>query len=78
MTAFLTFILGGPSLYTGNDMRRVHKRVHKNAVENGLNDNHFDAMVECIREVLSDLDIENKYNSVTKTIEEHRDHVLNR
>ena len=75
MTAFLTYIFGGPSLYTGKDMRRAHK----NAVKNGLNDDHVDAMMECVRDALDELDIENNtINEVTKTIEMHRDDVLNR
>jgi len=75
MSAFLTYIFGGPSLYTGKSMRRAHK----NAVENGLNDEHFDAMIECVTEALDELKIDNNtINEVTKMIEEHRDDVLNR
>ena len=75
MTAFLTYIFGGPSLYSGKSMRRAHK----NAVENGLNDDHVDAMMECVRAALDQLDINNTLiNKVTKTIEEHRDDVLGR
>ena len=75
MSAFLTYIFGGPSLYTGRDMRRAHK----DAVDHGLNDDHFDAMIDCVSEALDELRIDNKtINEVTKTIEKHRDDVLNR
>ena len=75
MSAFLTYIFGGPSLYTGKDMRRAHK----NAVDNGLNDSHFDAMIDCVREALDELKIDNNtINQVTRTIKQHRDDVLNR
>ena len=55
MSAFLTYIFGGPSLYTCRFMRRAHK----NAVENGLNYEHFDAMIECVPEALDELKIDN-------------------
>ncbi len=75
MSAFLTYIFGGPSLYTGRGMRLAHK----GAVENGLNDDHFNAMIDCVRAALNELNIDNtSINQVTKTIEEHRDDVLNR
>lgn len=75
MSAFLTYIFGGPSLYTGRDMRRAHK----GAVDRGLNDDHFDAMIDCVRDALDELEISNKtINEVTSTIETHRDDVLNR
>ena len=40
--AFLTMVFGGPNSYSGLDMRKAHARL----VENGLNDSHFDAVVE--------------------------------
>ena len=42
MNAFLTYIFGGNSLYTGKTMRRAHTQ----AVEAGLSDIHFDAMMK--------------------------------
>lgn len=75
MDAFLTYIFGGPSLYLGKDMRKAHK----NIVKNGLNDVHVDAMMDCVRETLHDLEIdEDKINRVTMVIEDHRKDVLNR
>jgi hemoglobin len=40
--AFLTMVFGGPVAYTGQDMRRGHAHL----VARGLNDSHFDAVVE--------------------------------
>ena len=39
--AFLTMALGGPSNYSGKDMRLGHAHL----VEKGLNDSHFDAVI---------------------------------
>ena len=71
----LTYIFGGPSLYLGKDMRRAHEH----AVANGLNDEHVDAMMECVTATLHELNIENDLiTTVINTIEKHRDDVLNR
>ena len=73
MTAFLTYIFGGPSLYLGKDIRRAHK----GAVENGLSDEHVDAMMECVKQSLSDLNIgKNLTTKVINSIESHRNDVL--
>ncbi|HUV99502.1 MAG TPA: group 1 truncated hemoglobin, partial [Gallionella sp.] len=40
--AFLTMAFGGPHNYTGMDMRKGHAHL----VKMGLNDSHFDAVVE--------------------------------
>ncbi|MEQ1669042.1 MAG: group 1 truncated hemoglobin, partial [Sulfuriferula sp.] len=40
--AFLTMAFGGPVHYTGADMRKGHAHL----VTRGLNDSHFDAVVE--------------------------------
>ena len=75
MSAFLTYIFGGPSLYLGKDMRRAHS----NAVENGLSDKHVDAMMECVNATLRELDIDSELiNQVISVIEQHRGDVLNR
>ena len=42
--AFLTMAFGGPHNYTGEDMRRGHAHL----VKMGLNDSHFDAVMEHI------------------------------
>ncbi len=75
MTAFLTYIFGGPSLYLGKDMRRAHK----DAVEHGLSDEHVDAMMECVHTTLNEIGIEKDLViEVINKIEQHRDDVLNK
>ena len=49
--AFLTMVTGGPAAYTGQDMRRGHARL----VAQGLNDAHFDAVVELLAGTLAEL-----------------------
>lgn len=75
MSTFLTNILGGPSLYTGKNIRRAHA----DSVKNGLSDEHVDAMMECASAALREASVETDLISeVIKTIEKHRDDVLNR
>jgi hemoglobin len=49
--AFLTMAFGGPHNYSGADMRRGHAHL----VARGLNDSHFDAVVELLGQTLADL-----------------------
>jgi hemoglobin len=51
--AFLTMAFGGPHHYTGQDMRRGHARL----VEMGLNDSHFDAVLEHLDATLKELNV---------------------
>lgn len=51
--AFLTMAFGGPNNYTGLDMRRAHARL----VEQGLNDSHFDAVMEDLGATLKELNV---------------------
>lgn len=51
--AFLTMALGGPNNYTGEDMRKGHAHL----VERGLNDSHFDAVMENLGATLSELNV---------------------
>lgn len=51
--AFLTMALGGPNSYTGRDMRAAHAKL----VERGLNDSHFDAVVENLGATLTELGV---------------------
>ncbi len=53
--AFLTMALGGPNNYTGEDMRKGHAHL----VEKGLNDSHFDAVMENLGATLTELDVPN-------------------
>src|SRR5271165_693445 len=51
--AFLTMAFGGPHNYTGADMRRAHQHL----VARGLNDSHFDAVIELLGQSLADLGV---------------------
>ncbi|ORU92433.1 MAG: globin [Cycloclasticus sp. symbiont of Bathymodiolus heckerae] len=51
--AFLTMAFGGPNNYTGADLRTGHAHL----VERGLNDSHFDAVVENLGATLTELGI---------------------
>ena len=51
--AFLTMAFGGPHNYTGEDMRRGHAHL----VAQGLNDTHFDAVMEHIGATLTELKV---------------------
>lgn len=73
MNAFLTYIFGGPSLYTGRNMRKSHKA----AVEHGLNDSHVDAMLENVHITLNEMEIApDLQKQVLAKLEKHRDDVL--
>lgn len=49
--AFLTMAFGGPHHYTGMDMRKGHAHL----VKQGLNDSHFDAVLEHLAATLTEL-----------------------
>ena len=49
--AFLTMVFGGPHSYTGKDMREGHKHLK------GLNDTHFDAVLEALASTLEELGV---------------------
>ncbi|MEQ1528443.1 MAG: group 1 truncated hemoglobin [Methylococcaceae bacterium] len=49
--AFLTMAFGGPNNYTGSDMRTAHARL----VKLGLDNSHFDAVMEHLRATLEEL-----------------------
>ncbi len=51
--AFLTMAFGGPNNYTGADMRKAHAHL----VEKGLNDTHFDAVMEHLTGTLEELKV---------------------
>ena len=73
--AFLTMAFGGPHNYTGLDMRRGHARL----VEQGLNDSHFDAVVEDLGGTLKELGVaDNLISQVAAIAESTRNDVLGR
>ncbi len=50
---FLTMAFGGPNHYTGKDMREAHAHL----VEQGLDDSHFDAVIENLAGSLKELKV---------------------
>lgn len=51
--AFFTMAFGGPNNYTGKDMRTAHAKL----VKMGLNDSHFDAVMEHLGATLVELNV---------------------
>ncbi|MDO9141399.1 MAG: group 1 truncated hemoglobin, partial [Methylobacter sp.] len=51
--AFLTMAFGGPNNYSGTDMRTAHAHL----VKMGLNDSHFDAVMEHLGATLTELNV---------------------
>ena len=51
--AFLTMAFGGPANYSGRDMREGHAKL----VQLGLNDSHFDTVIENLAATLSELGV---------------------
>ena len=73
--AFLTMAFGGPHSYTGADMRRGHAHL----VARGLNDSHFDAVVEHLGASLAELGVAPALIAQVAAIAEStRNDVLNR
>jgi hemoglobin len=73
--AFLTMVFGGPNNYTGRDMATAHAAL----VEKGLNDSHFDAVVENLAATLSELGVPaEKINEVAAIAASVRGPVLGR
>ncbi len=75
MKAFLTVAFGGPKNYSGRALRDAHARL----VGNGLNDSHFEAILENIRKTLDGLNVsEDMVNEVISVADSVRDDVLGR
>jgi hemoglobin len=73
--AFLTMAFGGPHNYSGADMRRGHAHL----VARGLNDSHFDAVVELLAQSLQELGVQpDQIAQVAAIAESVRADVLNR
>lgn len=74
--SFLTMVCGGPSNYSGLDMREGHKNMVLNM---GLNDSHFDAVVEDLGKALSELGVADELiGEVAAIAESVRSDVLNK
>jgi len=72
---FLTMAFGGPAAYTGKDLRTGHARL----VALGLNDSHFDAVVELLGQSLTELSVPTPLIAQVAAIAEStRAQVLNR
>lgn len=73
--AFLTMAFGGPHNYTGKDMREGHAHL----VKNGLNDSHFDAVMENLGATLQELNVpEELIKQAAAIAESTRNDVLGR
>jgi hemoglobin len=73
--AFLGMAFGGPHEYTGRDMRRSHAKL----VGMGLNDRHFDIVLDHLRDTLRELESpEPLIQQVIAICESTRDDVLGR
>lgn len=64
--AFLTMVFGGPNSYTGKDMREGHAHL----VARGLNDSHFDAVVEDLGATLKEMGVADELISQVAAIAE--------
>lgn len=53
MKTLLTTVFGGPSQYNGKDMRSAHAHL----VKEGLNDSHFEAVIENLGRTLRSLGV---------------------
>lgn len=74
--AFLTMAFGGPNNYTGTDMRKAHEHLVKKF---GLDDSHFDAVMEDLTATLQELNVpQNLIDQVAAIAESTRNDVLNR
>ena len=73
--AFLTMAFGGPHNYTGQDMRNGHRHL----VARGLNDSHFDAVVEDLGATLAEMGVSaDLIAQVAAVAESTRNDVLDR
>ncbi len=73
--AFLAMVTGGPTNYTGKDMREGHAHL----VARGLNDSHVDAVIEDLAATLRELGVdEADIAEVGRVANSVRDDVLGR
>jgi hemoglobin len=73
--AFLTHAFGGPKAYQGLDMRSGHARL----VQEGLNDSHYDAVIENLAATLVEMGVDGaSIAEVANIAESVRNDVLGR
>ena len=71
---FLTVAFGGPANYDGRAMREAHKK----PAANGLNDGHFDAVIEDLGATLKELGVpDDKIAEAAAVAESVRGDILN-
>lgn len=74
--AFLTVAFGGPNKYSGRGMKAAHAKMVK---EMGLNDTHFDAVIENLGATLTELNVpEELIGQAAAIAESTREAVLGR
>ncbi len=70
--AFMTMAFGGPSNYTGKDMREAHKHMN-------LTDEHFNAVAEDLVATLNELEVAQELiDEVVTIVSGAKDDVLNK
>jgi hemoglobin len=73
LKAFMTVAFGGPNNYTGRSLRDGHARL----VTMGLNDSHYDAVMEHLGATLHELDVpEDLISEAAALVESVRGEVL--
>ncbi|RNC68448.1 MAG: group 1 truncated hemoglobin [Desulfuromonadales bacterium] len=73
---FLTFAFGGPHNYSGKNMKAAHARL---IAEKGLNDSHFDAVLENLASTLRELGVADELiRQAAAVAESVRDDVVGR
>lgn len=73
--SFLTMAFGGPNAYSGKGLRNAHKAL----VARGLNDSHFDAVMEHLGATLTELGVAGaEIKEAAAIAESVRDDVLGR
>jgi len=72
--AFLTFLFGGADHYTGKSMRAAHAHLR----EEGLNEEHFHAVVSHLQSTLEDMGVTTALiEEVLLTANSYKDDILN-
>ena len=75
LKAFMTLAFGGPNAYAGRSLREGHARL----VKKGLNDSHFDAVMEHLGATLTELNVPAELIAeAAALVESVRDEVLGR
>ncbi len=73
---FLLTVTGGPNAYSGRSLRDAHRKL---VLKYGLNDSHFDAVLELLKKTLEELGV--GYGTIEEllaVVESVRGEVLNR